>query len=718
MPEDLAKLDRALTLAFLAWKEDQTDDANAGISVTLTFEGSLSAIEALGFETHSVWENEAIGVVYFKDVAALSESPSVLWMAAGQEPQRRLDTAVRDGRVRASDPAKVGAGGDGVWHAVVASGALTAPADSTGKDVIVAIIDTGIDYTHPMFMSQLTPTKKTRIKRIWDQGLSPASVNDCPKTSLITSAPSYGVEYDDTEIEAALNGGAPLDHKDCVGHGTHVAGIAAGGVIFAPGGDAKRVGVAPEADIIAVKLLDNPEKIKFRLAAGFGADVGWDRRFKDAVLYCLRTAKNELANKPVVINMSFGNAMAPGDALDADARWVDALMDPSQAADDKHFPTRAVIVKAAGNDGRISARQVAVIRFPAAGQITVPLLLEDTRGAMQVKYKNCNWRLYPDDAEVYFWYRRANNFHDVKFAVRLPDQAAFSSDMEVGGWTYTGFVHNIGPPPSITLTGISDNVNKLYVKHGGEPAVPYPGPGSHTVRRHAAYLQITPKQVGGVVSYPAGIYEMRITAPAGTEVFVMCSVEFLAKDKKVAFGIAPTMQNGSALDANIDVTPEFSATDTLGKHAITVAAYDDTDGDAAKPEHHALAAFSSRGPLRDFSNPPGSLQLIAKKPDVAAPGVHIESAQSVDMSVALPIRVPDWLAGKRFVHFQGTSMSAPFMAGVIALMLDKNPNLSTADVISKLAARPGAKPASPPAAHQNAYGIGMIDGLKSHLNAP
>jgi subtilisin family serine protease len=88
------------------------------------------------------------------------------------------------------------------------------------------------------------------------------------------------------------------------------------------------------------------------------------------------------------------------------------------------------------------------------------------------------------------------------------------------------------------------------------------------------------------------------------------------------------------------------------------------------------------------------------------------------MSVALPIRVPDWLAGKRFVHFQGTSMSAPFMAGVIALMLDKNPNLSTADIISKLAARPGAKPASPPAAHQNAYGIGMIDGLKSHLNAP
>jgi hypothetical protein len=51
--------------------------------------------------------------------------------------------------------------------------------------VIVAVIDTGIDFTHPMFMSQLTPTKKTRIKRIWDQGLTPASLSECPAQSLL-----------------------------------------------------------------------------------------------------------------------------------------------------------------------------------------------------------------------------------------------------------------------------------------------------------------------------------------------------------------------------------------------------------------------------------------------------------------------------------------------------------------------------------------------------
>src|SRR4029079_18310576 len=107
-----------------------------------------------------------------------------------------------------------------------------------------------------MFMSQLTPTKKTRIKRIWDQGLVPASITECPAQSLLLPRGRYGVECDDTKIETAINAGPLLPHRDCEGHGTHVAGIAAGGTVFGPGGDASKVGVAPKADIIAVKVLD------------------------------------------------------------------------------------------------------------------------------------------------------------------------------------------------------------------------------------------------------------------------------------------------------------------------------------------------------------------------------------------------------------------------------------------------------------------------------
>ena len=108
----------------------------------------------------------------------------------------------------------------------------------------------------------------------------------------------------------------------------------------------------------------------------------------------------------------------------------------------------------------------------------------------------------------------------------------------------------------------------------------------------------------------------------------MCRGQGWAAGKFVTFRVADTMADGSALNAAIDVTSEFSSVDTLGRNAITVAAYDDKDGNAADAAYRHIAKFSSRGPLRDFSDPPGLLALIATKPDIAAPGVKINSAKS------------------------------------------------------------------------------------------
>lgn len=722
-PAELAKLDTGLIMALRAHEASQDSDPDDGISVSLRFEGELAPIEAIGFETHTVSGQEARGVVRFKDVRTLAAHPGVLWLAAGRARRPHLEVATKDIRARAILPGGIGAGGDGLWHSVDATGVLTQAGNATGAGVIVAVIDTGIDFTHPMFMSQITPTKATRILRIWDQGLSPASLAECPPVALLQSPHTYGVEFDDTEINAALNGGAVIAHKDCEGHGTHVAGIAAGGVKFpagVAGADASRVGVAPEADIIVVKYLDNPETIRYRLAAGFGGQVGWDDRFRDAVLYCLRMASN--LGKPIVINMSFGNSQMPGDALDDDAQWVDRLMDPMHAADANHFPQGAIIVKSSGNEGDTSDRGVARIVFPsgAPSSITVPLELDDDSSrTTSMRRTNCTPQLHSPTLFFSFSYRR--DFDNVKFAVKLPHRNTFSADMGVGGNFDNGLIVRPGPPPTLAFVPISARVHEVSFQHGGDPSVPHPSGG--TVRRHQAVLSVTPKVVGTDVTYLEGIYEVRITAPGDTEIF-------LAGDSAdwghffATFNIANTMANGDPLDPAVvtGITSEFSAVDTLGANVITVAAYDDQNtvdrGQAGLD--HPIASFSSRGPLRNFSNNPAAQPNIAEKPDLAAPGVNINSGLGKDADIGLVIPTPAFSAGVRFIEHDGTSMAAPVVAGVIALMLDKNATLNITDVRTALntgaATRPGTDPtpAAPGNAHQHAYGRGMVAARESH----
>lgn len=74
-----------------------------------------------------------------------------------------------------------------------------------------------------------------------------------------------------------------------------------------------------------------------------------------------------------------------------------------------------------------------------------------------------------------------------------------------------------------------------------------------------------------------------------------------------------------------------------------------------------LASFSSRGPTAD-----GRI-----KPDIVSPGYHITA--------------PKANSGDGYVEYSGTSMATPFTAGVVALMLEANPNLSPQDVKSILA---------------------------------
>jgi minor extracellular serine protease Vpr len=188
----------------------------------------------------------------------------------------------------------------------VYAGADPLPQSYTGAGVIIGIIDTGIDISHPDFKKS---NSKTRILSIWDQNISGTH----PPMSDAYSF-DYGHEWTQADIDNGL-----CTHEDQDGHGTHVAGIAAGNGRAAE----KYRGVAPEADLIFVA--DNPD---------------FSNGLVDAVNYIYKKA--QALGKPCVINASLGSQEGPHDGSDLESRMLDQLISES--------PGRAFCASA-GNEG-------------------------------------------------------------------------------------------------------------------------------------------------------------------------------------------------------------------------------------------------------------------------------------------------------------------------------------------------------------------------------
>jgi subtilisin family serine protease len=183
---------------------------------------------------------------------------------------------------------------------------LTAAYDGTG--VIVGIIDTGIDWSHPDFKDA---SGNTRISFIWDQTVSSPTTVPTPF--------GYGQEWTAAAINASLCTHSDLTHW---GHGTHVSGIAAGNGLAT----GTHEGIASKADIICVALDFNKS----------GPIIA------DAVQYIVNKAT--AAGKPFVINASVGDYYGSHDATDSEAKLIEALI--------ANIPGRSMVV-AAGNAGNI-----------------------------------------------------------------------------------------------------------------------------------------------------------------------------------------------------------------------------------------------------------------------------------------------------------------------------------------------------------------------------
>lgn len=154
--------------------------------------------------------------------------------------------------------------------------------DYRGSGIIIGFVDTGIDYTHPAFVEA---DGVSRVRTIWDQ-------ND--RSGMPPSGFAYGTEFGPAEISA---GTAP---KDDNGHGTFLAGIAAG----KEDRDADFAGVASSAELAVVKLKEAKPYLKEYYCMPADAVAFSEADIMMGVRYLLEYAAKQ--EKPLVICLGLG----------------------------------------------------------------------------------------------------------------------------------------------------------------------------------------------------------------------------------------------------------------------------------------------------------------------------------------------------------------------------------------------------------------------------
>ncbi len=425
----------------------------------------------------------------------------------------------------------------------------------TGKGVVVAVLDTGIDFRHPDFVLDTPSGKASRILYFWDTLRDhKEGAPGKPGPLKYPNGAAIGTVYTREELTADLRADkSRIPELDTGGHGTCCAGIAAGNGRGDPG--KSYVGVAPGADLIGVRLgaVHNIENAYLLNAACAWID-------------------KKVGTRPVVVNCSFGGHLGSHDGYSVQERHISARF----ALDRKG---RAICISAGNQRQLPSLHGLATFAGPlnkgaltwSAGQGGLLGVYVDTAS--------------PDDVVVETAGLGTSKLH--RYVSPLSGSLVLEAEVALG----------------------ARGEMKLHSKSGAR------------------------LQAHGFIAN--GIF----TGPCVTRTHLL--------------GTPGTAHN-----------------------AITVGSFDFNDGfdeagikarygpDGRELNLGSLSFYSSPGPLRKGG---------PVKPDVVSPGqFHVAAAAKGSPG-----------ARDRTGHyrkFNGTSASSPYTAGVIALMLEKKPALTTGEI--------------------------------------
>ena len=263
------KIENILNLAFEATPEERARSAELDVGydagerawdLIIKYSGSLDAAREISESVTELLNNYAVVRIREDRIEALASLPEVEFV---EKPKSLYFQADVGRQVSCIDAVQ------------------EAPYGLTGQGVLVGIVDSGIDLTNADFRNE---DGTTRVAALWDQA---------------------DREYTAKEINDFLNAegtGQPAVQQplsaDSSGHGTAVAGIAAGN---GRGSEGRRYrGAAPESELVIVKM-------KSPQPGGFPRTT----ELMTGVDYLIRKAQE--MRMPVAVNISFGNTYGPHD---------------------------------------------------------------------------------------------------------------------------------------------------------------------------------------------------------------------------------------------------------------------------------------------------------------------------------------------------------------------------------------------------------------------
>ena len=290
------------------------------------YSGNLDEVRSLGAIVEEMRNEYAILTVKESQIPLISALPQIEYI----EKPKRLFFAINQAKA-----------------ASCVNILQEAPPNLSGRGVLIAVLDSGIDYFHEAFRKE---DGSTRILELWDQ----------IQNRIYTSE----------EINKALESGNRAAARQIVpsvdvsGHGTAVAGIAAGL-------DGAYRGIAYESDLLVVKL-------------GTARPGGFPRttELMRAVNYAVSFAADRFLS--LVINISFGNTYGSHDGTSLLETFLDDIGNYG----------RTTIVVGSGNEGAASGHTSGIL------QLRTTETVEFTVSSYESSFSIQLWKSYSDQFEI------------------------------------------------------------------------------------------------------------------------------------------------------------------------------------------------------------------------------------------------------------------------------------------------------------------------------